>query len=148
MVELGFVPNPFGRALRGARPLWLAAAAARCMSGIEEPTLILRAEQAPNPDSRVTLTSDRDSTGMPRIALDWRMGAQDVASAAALVAGMAIGSIVLWFGIPLFWVVVVAWTMSPPAMAPMRVVPPVVTVAQPRAPLAGEEVVASASGGD
>jgi len=30
-------------------------------------------EQVPNPDSRVTLTNDKDELGCPRIALDWRL---------------------------------------------------------------------------
>ena len=79
----------YRRVLRRARPLWSAALAARCLAGQEEPTLVLRAEQAPNPDSRVTLTGDVDSTGMPRISLDWRMNRQDVDSAAALVNAFA-----------------------------------------------------------
>ena len=29
---------------------------------------------APNPDSRVTLSGDRDRLGMPRVTLDWRLG--------------------------------------------------------------------------
>ncbi len=31
-------------------------------------------EQAPNPDSRVTLIQEKDELGMPRIALEWRLG--------------------------------------------------------------------------
>ncbi len=31
------------------------------------------AEQAPNPDSRVVLSEQRDALGLPRIALDWRL---------------------------------------------------------------------------
>lgn len=34
--------------------------------------LTTRQEQAPNPDSRVTLSADRDALGMPRAKLDWR----------------------------------------------------------------------------
>ncbi len=79
----------YRRGVRGARPLWVAAAAGRCLSGSEEPTLLLRAEQAPNPDSRVTLAAETDSTGTPRISLDWRMTRQDVESAAALVNALA-----------------------------------------------------------
>ncbi len=40
-------------------------------------TAIIRAEQAPNPDSRVKLTKDRDALGMPRAELDWRFSALD-----------------------------------------------------------------------
>ena len=35
--------------------------------------LATRQEQAPNPDSRVTLSADKDALGMPRAKLDWRM---------------------------------------------------------------------------
>ncbi len=31
-------------------------------------------EQAPNPDSRITLTSERDTLGMQRVQLNWRFG--------------------------------------------------------------------------
>ena len=61
------------------RPWW------SCVSGQWELALVLRAEQAPNPDSRVTLGPSVDATGMPRVQLDWRMRDQDVESAAALV---------------------------------------------------------------
>jgi choline dehydrogenase-like flavoprotein len=37
-------------------------------------TLVNHIEQRPNPDSRVTLTSERDRLGMPRAAVDWRFG--------------------------------------------------------------------------
>lgn len=39
--------------------------------------LLTRQEQAPNRDSRVTLTTDRDALGMPRGRLDWRLTALD-----------------------------------------------------------------------
>jgi choline dehydrogenase-like flavoprotein len=47
--------------------------------------LLVRAEQAPNPDSRVTLSSERDALGMPRVTLDWRLSPLDVRSVAVLV---------------------------------------------------------------
>jgi len=40
--------------------------------------LAVRTEQAPNPDSRVTLSSDRDALGVPRIRLDWRLTDLDI----------------------------------------------------------------------
>ena len=46
-------------------------------------------EQAPNPDSRVSLTRDRDRLGLRRLALDWRVSEQDVRTARAM--GEAIG---------------------------------------------------------
>jgi choline dehydrogenase-like flavoprotein len=39
--------------------------------------VITRAEQAPNPDSRVTLSSETDCFGKPRADLNWQLGAQD-----------------------------------------------------------------------
>ena len=73
-----------GRIIRaGAGPLiwWLRSRAAN-----NELALVLRAEQAPNPDSRVRLEhGDVDATGMPRVALDWRLDRLDRVSAAELV---------------------------------------------------------------
>ncbi|HVF37599.1 MAG TPA: GMC family oxidoreductase, partial [Sphingomicrobium sp.] len=51
-------------------------------------TLVIRAEQAPNRDSRVVLTTDRDASGMPRAALDWRLSPIDIDSVAGLVAAL------------------------------------------------------------
>jgi len=36
-------------------------------------TLVARHEQAPDPASRVTLSSERDALGVPRVRLDWRL---------------------------------------------------------------------------
>ncbi len=90
-------PTDQGRALwrlyrhlgRGIRPLSSAIATTQCLAGTKELALVIRAEQAPNPDSRVTLTSEADASGMPRIGLDWRLTRQDVESVAALVDGLA-----------------------------------------------------------
>lgn len=38
---------------------------------------VVRAEQAPNPDSRVCLSGDRDALGVPRAALDWQLSELD-----------------------------------------------------------------------
>ena len=35
--------------------------------------LVVRAESQPVPDSRVSLTTERDALGLPRLALDWRL---------------------------------------------------------------------------
>jgi choline dehydrogenase-like flavoprotein len=61
----------------------------RCLNGRSELALVVRAEQSPNPDSRVTLDTETDATGMPRIRLDWRLQEQDVESARALVDALA-----------------------------------------------------------
>ncbi|KAA0233711.1 MAG: Fructose dehydrogenase large subunit [Acidimicrobiales bacterium] len=42
--------------------------------------LMVRAEQAPNPESRVTLSEERDALGLPRAQLDWRLSDQDIES--------------------------------------------------------------------
>ncbi|HLO77577.1 MAG TPA: GMC family oxidoreductase [Magnetospirillum sp.] len=41
-------------------------------------TLDYNAEQVPNPDSRVTLSDQRDHLGLPRLRVDWRVTAQDI----------------------------------------------------------------------
>jgi choline dehydrogenase-like flavoprotein len=50
--------------------------------------LLVRAEQAPNPESRVTLDRDTDAMGVPRVKLDWRFGESDVRSVAVLVEAL------------------------------------------------------------
>jgi choline dehydrogenase-like flavoprotein len=39
--------------------------------------ILIEVEQAPNPDSRVTLSDERDRLGMPRPVLDWRLSEID-----------------------------------------------------------------------
>lgn len=53
--------------------------------GLRDLALSIRAEQSPDPASRVRLTRQRDPLGMPRLALDWRTNALDVHSVATLV---------------------------------------------------------------
>jgi len=53
-----------------------------------EVALLVRGEQAPNPASRVTLTDERDSTGLPRVKLDWRLSEIDVRSVQVLVEAL------------------------------------------------------------
>jgi choline dehydrogenase-like flavoprotein len=50
--------------------------------------LLVRAEQAPNPDSRVTLSAETDGTGLPRPVLDWRMSELDVRSVERMVRAL------------------------------------------------------------
>ncbi len=42
--------------------------------------LEIRGEQSPNPESRVTLTAERDRLGCRRVRLDWKVREQDIAS--------------------------------------------------------------------
>jgi choline dehydrogenase-like flavoprotein len=53
-----------------------------------EVALLVRGEQAPNPASRVSLGDERDSTGVKRVKLDWRLSEIDVRSVAVLVEAL------------------------------------------------------------
>ena len=62
-----------------------------------DPTLYLtiESEQAPNPDSRLRLTGERDALGMRRVALDWRLSEIDrrtLRRLARTIAGELAGS--------------------------------------------------------
>lgn len=85
---------------RGGRALWMATKKAAVWAqhhtdplrpwllhalGLREVALLVRAEQAPNPASRVMLTNQVDPLGVPRLALDWRMSRLDIDSVAGLV---------------------------------------------------------------
>ena len=87
----------------GARSLWLFTKRAAALAqkivdparpwllhklGRTELALVVRAEQAPNPDSRVMLSAERDALGMPRVKLDWRMTDLDIHSVDRLVAAL------------------------------------------------------------
>ncbi len=74
-----------GWAQRGVDPLrpWLLN-----KMGTSDIALVVRAEQAPNPLSRVLLSSDIDAIGLPRAVLDWKTTALDVESVAGLVAAL------------------------------------------------------------
>ena len=50
--------------------------------------LVIRAEQAPNRNSRVMLGDQVDATGMRRVALDWRLSPIDVDSIAGLIGAL------------------------------------------------------------
>jgi choline dehydrogenase-like flavoprotein len=67
---------------RKADPLrpWLLHRAGRL-----ELALLVRAEQAPHPDSRVTLSDKKDALGVPQLKLDWRLSALDIHSVESLV---------------------------------------------------------------
>jgi choline dehydrogenase-like flavoprotein len=71
-----------GWAQRTVDPLrpWLLHRAGRLQIA-----LLVRAEQAPNPDSRVLLSEETDALGMPRVRLDWRLSPLDVRSVDVLV---------------------------------------------------------------
>jgi choline dehydrogenase-like flavoprotein len=79
--------QPLARSLPGtlARAAVGAPAVARAVLGFRRspPEVLLvrvQAEQAPNPDSRVTLSSKRNRLGIRTARLDWRISAQDRSS--------------------------------------------------------------------
>jgi choline dehydrogenase-like flavoprotein len=49
----------------------------RSKGAFQTAEMSVRAEQSPLPDSRITLTDERDPLGMPRAALDWRIAPED-----------------------------------------------------------------------
>lgn len=55
---------------------WGSVAKMKRSKGKSGVYVIIRAEQAPNPLSRITLLDEKDSLGMPRVALDWQF--QDI----------------------------------------------------------------------
>ena len=58
-------------------------------AGVLELALLVRAEQAPNPDSRVLLSGEKDALGMPRVTLDWRLMDIDKRSVVELIRTFA-----------------------------------------------------------
>lgn len=90
-------------ATAGNRALWRTAKAAAlgldhllfparrrlsALLGHGEIALVVRAEQAPDPDSRVGLDTEVDALGLRRVRLDWRLGALDKHSVHCLVTAL------------------------------------------------------------
>ena len=69
-----------GAALRGLPDVARAQAPTGRRPQPELVALRVQAEQAPNPESRVSLDEARDSFGLPRARLDWRIGERDRSS--------------------------------------------------------------------
>ena len=77
--------------------------------------LLVRGEQAPNPESRVTLTGDKDPCGVPRVRLDWRLSEIDVRSVKMLVdtLGRELERLGLGAVEPADWLAGGAWKTDP-----------------------------------
>jgi choline dehydrogenase-like flavoprotein len=84
------------------------------LGGVEV-ALLVRGEQAPNPESRVTLTGEKDATGVPRVKLDWRLSQIDVRSVAMLVEalGRELGRLGLGRVEPADWLASGRWKTDP-----------------------------------
>jgi hypothetical protein len=52
-------------------------------------TLVIETEQSPNPDSRISLSSERDALGLFKSRIDWRLTELDRHSSAAMVQMLA-----------------------------------------------------------
>ncbi len=61
----------------------------RFARGTRRVNVMVRAEQAPNPASRVRLAGERDALGMPRAALEWRLSELDKRTVAVMVERLA-----------------------------------------------------------
>ncbi len=93
-----FSPNPTGlkmwHAYRDTRAMlrrhvhryWQRVKAGLGVTGL---SVMVRAEQSPNPASRVRLGRDKDALGIPRLALDWRLNDQDKRTVAVLADVLA-----------------------------------------------------------
>jgi choline dehydrogenase-like flavoprotein len=100
--------------LHGESPVDLSASVVRVLSDLDEvvinfrrkllrsgspiltrdlPILFLQTEQAPNRDSRIGLSSDRDALGMRRATVNWRMNELDRKS---VLAAMQLFAVQLW----------------------------------------------------
>jgi choline dehydrogenase-like flavoprotein len=71
-----------GRTDKTTRAIWRAAqetdgGPAPTQTAARRFVLDVRSEQAPNPESRITLSSKKDSLGQPRVDLSWRVTALD-----------------------------------------------------------------------
>ena len=68
----------------------LALPATRVLAALPNRRLnvMIRAEQAPNPDSRVRLSANRDALGLPRADLDWQFNEQDKHTLRELAAAL------------------------------------------------------------
>ncbi|AQR61193.1 hypothetical protein BZG35_05655 [Brevundimonas sp. LM2] len=92
---LNVLRNPF--ALAGFGEGWVRK---RILADRKLPSVVLgsrtnafalefHAEQEPNPESRITLSRERDAYGMPRMSVDWRTTALDMESLKASYAALA-----------------------------------------------------------
>lgn len=74
---LHFAGVPLEQARTGDLPARVLSALWRgAMRGVAQ--VDMRAEQTPDPESRVTLAGERDALGMPRIDLHWRIRPEDL----------------------------------------------------------------------
>ncbi|MEI8226779.1 MAG: GMC oxidoreductase [Planctomycetota bacterium] len=80
--ELGLTPKRLGRVVHDVTAIayWRYARTRLWIPREAEVLLQVDVEQVPNPDSRIRLSSERDSIGRKRLIVDWRITADDVAA--------------------------------------------------------------------
>lgn len=84
--KVGRVAGDFGDVLRGLEHR-IAAGHSMDLEGSQgipsrSAILLLDLEQAPNPDSRITLAADRDALGLRRVQANWQLGEMERRTAA------------------------------------------------------------------
>ncbi len=86
-------------------------------AGIRELSMVIRAEQAPNPDSRVLLARETDALGMRRAQLDWQLTGLDKHTVQQLVAALdeRLATHGLGHAIPAAWLedTAITWASDP-----------------------------------
>jgi len=80
------------RLLRSPRSAWKVAQRWRYRAGggpVAHYRVSMYVEQAPNPDSRLTLATERDALGMPKLQINWQLGQLDRTSFERLLASLS-----------------------------------------------------------
>jgi len=88
------LPGAMATVLRGPHKVVRAAVRHYIMKQVASvnagiPQIGFAVEQQPNPQSRVTLSKELDSLGMPRTCLDWRVGTEEGRSIAVFAQALA-----------------------------------------------------------
>ncbi|MBY0564442.1 MAG: GMC family oxidoreductase [Hyphomonadaceae bacterium] len=88
--DVGALAAALGRPRAIARNLWRRGVLGHHpLLETQAIAVVADLEQAPDPESRVTLGAEKDALGMPRLRVDWRIGAQERATAARFAVVLA-----------------------------------------------------------
>nr|MDQ3343624.1 hypothetical protein [Actinomycetota bacterium] len=80
------------RLLRSPRSAWKVAQRWRYRAGggpVAHYRVSMYVEQAPNPDSRLILATERDALGMPKLQINWQLGQLDRTSFEMVLASLS-----------------------------------------------------------